>query len=278
MKSSLILLLFSAVGVLSLSPNAFREFAAPDWENLFNGENLDGWDTFLGRPFDKPDQAVFGLNNDSLNVFSVVEVDGAPALRISGAVFGGISTAKEYKNYHLQLQFKWGKEKHEPRLNVPRDSGVLYHGVGNHGDGDGVWLRSQEFQVQQGDCGDYWGVAGAQMDVKTTKMNDSLYQYDPNGTLRTFSQNESQGRHVSKYPDAEKPYGAWNTLDLYCYEGQSAHVVNGVVTMLLSNSKISIGPNEKPLTEGKIQLQSEGAEIFYRNIKIKPLKEFPKDL
>lgn len=58
MKSSLILLLFSVVGVFSLSPGAFSKFAAPDWETLFNGENLDGWDTFLGRPFDKPDQAV----------------------------------------------------------------------------------------------------------------------------------------------------------------------------------------------------------------------------
>lgn len=193
MKSFSILVFFSIVSVFSLAPNAFGKLAAPDWENLFNGENLEGWDTFLGRPFDKPDQGVFGLNNNSSEVFSVVEIDGAPALRISGAVFGGISTEKEYKNYHLQLQFKWGEERYEPRLDAPRDSGLLYHGVGNHGDGDGVWLRSQEFQVQEGDCGDYWGVADAQMDVTATKLNDSLYQYDPNGTLRTFTKVNLRG-------------------------------------------------------------------------------------
>ncbi|HEA29992.1 MAG TPA: DUF1080 domain-containing protein [Leeuwenhoekiella sp.] len=278
MKSLLIILFLGTSVLFLLKQNLSEKPATQDWETLFNGKNLDNWDTFLGRPFDRPDQAIFGFNNDLPEVFSVVEVDGAPALRISGAVFGGISTVKEYQNYHLQLHFKWGKEKHEPRLNAPRDSGLLYHGVGNHGDGDGVWLRSQEFQVQEGDCGDYWGVAGAQVDVKTTKLNDSVYQYDPKATLRTFSQSAPQGRHVKKQPNAEKPSGEWNTLDLYCYKGKSAHVVNGVVTMILNNSQLVLGEDQKPLIKGKIQLQSEGAEVFYRDIKIKPIDKFPEDL
>ena len=278
MKSMLALLFFITFSLSTTAQDKSTTFPAQNWEILFNGENLEGWDTFVGRPYDKPNQEKFGLNNDPLQVFSVVAIDGAPALRISGVVFGGISTLKEYDNYHLQLQFKWGKEKHAPRLNAPRDSGLLYHGVGNHGDGDGVWLRSQEFQIQEGDCGDYWGVAGAGMEVSTTKVNDSLYIYDPNGSVRKFSQNSSYGRHVKKHPDAEKPSGEWNTLDLYCYNGKSAHVVNGMVTMLLNNSNITIDSNTKPLIKGKIQLQSEGAEIFYKNIKIESITEFPADL
>tara|TARA_R110002020_G_scaffold99215_5_gene235649 strand:+ start:131 stop:1018 length:888 start_codon:yes stop_codon:yes gene_type:complete len=258
------------------------------WTSLFNGKDLTGWDTYLGMPYEEgkdvwaqkqqADYNPFGLNNDPLGVFTVVEQDGAPALRISGEVLGGISTVEEYENYHLQLQFKWGEEKHEPRLDAPRDSGILYHGNDEQGTEGGFWLRSQEFQVQEGDCGDYWGVAGAQMDIRAEMTTDSIYQYNPDGILRDFGDHSYLGRHVKKLGDGEKPNGEWNTLDLYCYAGESAHVVNGTVVMQLENSTIIVDSIEKPLTKGKIQLQTEGAEVFYRNIQIKPINKFPETL
>src|SRR5688572_30052811 len=78
---------------------------------LFNGNDLAGWDTYLGPAFDtltgKFDSlSVKGLNNDPDKVFSVVEQDGEPALRVSGNGFGGIATKDEFENYHLTLQFK----------------------------------------------------------------------------------------------------------------------------------------------------------------------------
>jgi hypothetical protein len=42
--------------------------------------------------------------------------------------------------------------------------------------------------------------------------------------------------------------------------GNSAYVVNG---------------QRKPLTTGKIQLQSEAAEVFYKGIMIRPLATMP---
>ena len=256
-----------------------------EWKTLFNGKDLTGWDTFLGMPYEEgmdiwqqrqlPNFKPFGLNNDPLHVFSVVEVDSMPALKLSGLVFGGISTVDEYENYHLQLEFKWGEAKHAPKLDAVRDSGLLYHGVGEQGTEAGFWLRSQEFQVQEHDTGDYWGIAGAHVDVKSEMRVDSVYQYNPNGEFKTFGDKSELGRNVKKNPDGEKPTGEWNTLDLYCYGGKSAHVVNGVVTMVLENSRTIIDSVEKPLTKGKIQLQTEGAEVYYRNIKIKPIKEFP---
>ena len=33
-----------------------------------------------------------------------------------------------------------------------------------------------------------------------------------------------------------------------------------------------------PVSSGKIQLQSEGAELFVKTIQIKPIKEIPKEL
>lgn len=246
------------------------------WQPLFNGQNLTGWDTYLGPAFD-PEKEQWsvdpppGLNRDPDGVFSIVEEDGRQAIRISGERFGGLSTLQEFKNYHLQLQFKWGKKKWPPRQNSKMDSGLLYHAVGPHGADGGFWMRSQEFQIQEGDCGDYWGVAGAVFDIPAVRMPSGEYRYDPAGQLQAFRDNTSIGRHCIKHPDAERPSGEWNTVDLYCFGDTSVHVVNGVVTMVLYHSRQVDNGQEIPLTVGKIQLQSEGAEIFYRAVRIRPI-------
>ena len=86
--------------------------------------------------------APIGLNRDPQQVFSVITEDGAQALRISGEQFGGISTVQAFENYHLQLQFKWGKLKWHLRKNAKMDSGVLYHANGGHGADAGFWMQS----------------------------------------------------------------------------------------------------------------------------------------
>ena len=182
------------------------------WQNLFNGKDLKGWDTYLGTQFtgkgeDKTGMKPIGLNIDPKQTFIVVTEDGEKALRISGEQFGGISTEGVFENYHLQLQFKWGKLKWHPKKNAKMDSGLLYHAVGEHGMDWGFWMQSQEFQIQEGDCGDYWGVAGAIIDVPTKKVNDSTYVYDPLSIKRTFQDKSPNGRHAIKSPDAEKPTG-----------------------------------------------------------------------
>ena len=91
---------------------------------LFNGENLDNWEIYVPQA---------RLNIDSRRVFSVVKIDGKPAIKVSGEHFGGISTFEEYSNYHLSLEFKWGEAKYAPKLGQKRDSGLLYHGVGEQG-------------------------------------------------------------------------------------------------------------------------------------------------
>jgi hypothetical protein len=116
--------------------------------SLFNGKDLTGWDVYIGPAYDTLTKQFagepLGLNNDPLKVFSVVSEDGKPAMRVSGERFGGISTVKEYKNYHLRLEFKWGTLKWHPKRNAKRDSGLLYHAVGEHGADGRFWMRSQE--------------------------------------------------------------------------------------------------------------------------------------
>src|SRR2546425_184518 len=100
--------------VMGLAPGADAP-GSPDpkqkeeWTPLFNGRDLDGWDTWLGKP-NKGTEPV-GLNKDPRGVYSVVTVDGKPAIRITGEIFGAITTKKEFENYHVRLQFKWGEKK-----------------------------------------------------------------------------------------------------------------------------------------------------------------------
>jgi hypothetical protein len=152
---------------------------------LFNGKDLGGWDTWLGKPdrlIDVPGQpkndagdyiGPVGLNRDPKGVFSVVTIDGAPAIRISGEIFGALTSAHEYENYHLRFEFRWGEKKWPPREQRPRDSGCLYHCVGPHGAGSGHWMQSCECQIQEGDCGDFWSVARVIVDVEAVPQNAS---------------------------------------------------------------------------------------------------------
>ena len=253
------------------------------WRQLFNGTNLDGWDTYLGPQFppvgdDRTGVQPIGLNIDPKGVFTVAEVDGAPAIRISGEQFGGISTVEEFENYHLRLDFKWGKNKFHPKENSKMDSGVLYHANGEHGADWGFWMQSQEFQVQEGDCGDYWGVASAVMDVPAKKQGEKDWIYDAKGEMQTFIDKTPTGRHCIRSADNEKPTGEWNTLDLYCFGSTAVHLVNGKVVMMLHNSRRPAAGGFEPLTKGKIQIQSEGAEVFYRNIWLTPISKLPAKL
>lgn len=249
---------------------------------LFNGRNLDGWDTYIGPPLDdagkKLSTIAVGLNNDPKHVFTVVKQGGENVIRISGEQWGGISTTKEYSNFHFKLMFKWGGLSWGQKKNKKKDSGLLYYAVGDHGADYGAWMRSQEFQIEEGNSGDYWGVAGGIQDITVTKKSDTEYVYDPAGQLNTFSEKSKVGRHCIKQGDAEHPSGEWNTLDLYCHGDTSVHVINGKLMMVLYHSSQLERGQVLPLTKGKLQIQSEGAEIFYKDITIEPLASIPAEL
>jgi hypothetical protein len=253
-----------------------------DWIQLFNGKDLSGWDTYLGPLLDDAGKKIsdkpVGLNNDPNHVFSIVNDGAEKVIRISGQEWGGISTKKEYENFHLQLQFKWGTLEWGQKKGKKKDSGLLYFAVGEHGADYWAWMRSQEFQIQEGDSGDYWGVAGGMQDIRAIKKSESEYVYDPKGQLYTFSATSKAGRRCIKGSDAEKPSGEWNTLDLYCHGDTSVHMMNGKVVMVLYNSQQMDNGKAGRLAKGKLQIQSEGPEVFYKDIKIKSLDAIPGEL
>ncbi len=177
-----------------------------------------------------------GLNKDPDTVFSVS--DGL--LHITGKEFGYLVTEKTYSNFHLIAEFKWGEKKFPPREDKPRDNGILYHVVPS----DKVWPRAIECQIQEGDCGDFWLI-----DSVTVIMDGA----------RTAP---TKNTRLIKKLDNEKPTGEWNRIEVISKDGKCTHIVNGVVVNEASDASIR---------SGRIIIQSEGAEIWYRKIEIKEL-------
>ncbi|GAB2942861.1 hypothetical protein GCM10027048_04410 [Hymenobacter coalescens] len=274
-----------------LSQRALTPKSTPTylWTSLLD-QSLSRWEKFVGVPHytvnipghpsgDGMNGIPLGLNNDPLEVFKVITENGQPVLRISGQIYGGLSTRQEYGNYHLKAEVKWGTRKYEPRLNEKRDTGILYHARGNQGAFWNAWMLSQELQIQETDMGDYFPI-GTGVDIKAayrTQDNATNWIYDPAAPLRSFGL-YSPDVHCRRSHNNEKPFGQWNTVELICLGQKSLHVVNGQVVMVLENSR-ERQPNDTqgPLTTGKIQLQSEGAEAYFRNIRIRPIAEIPSE-
>jgi Domain of Unknown Function (DUF1080) len=277
-------LLFAlAAGVFTTAVNA-----AETWKPLWNGKNLDGWSMFQAIPdaaWDVPGLKrdangkylePIGLDRDPLHVFTIDNVDGQPAIHVSGQGFGTITTKESFSNFHLRLQVKWGEKKWGIKLNALRDCGLLYFCHGPLGVEHGQWPRSVEFQIQEHEMGDLYALM-TRVTVNARKEG-RLWLYDPQGQPTLFEQKAPISNRCVKLGDPEKPNGEWNTLDLYCIGADSIHVVNGVVVMRLQNAERIDGAAPAPLSSGQISLQTEGAEVFYRQVEITPISAFPAEL
>jgi hypothetical protein len=173
-----------------------------------------------------------GLNADPNHVFTVEK----GVVHVSGTEFGYFITKEEYKDYYLRAEFKWGEGTFAPRQGQARDSGILYNIQGPNK----VWPRSVEFQINEGCTGDFW-------------MIDRF--------------NKGEFKNVTGVRDPtnelEKPHGKWNVVELVNRDGHVWQYVNGK----LANEGTDAFP-----ASGKILFQSEGAEVFFRNMKVYPLK------
>lgn len=261
-----------------------------DWTKLLD-ENLSQWDNYLSyrhsenyngdQPKDEQGNLIppIGANNDRYGVFTIVEEDNEQVLRISGEIYGAVTTKKEYKNYHLRLKVKWGDKIYPPREKLLKDSGILYHATGPNGaEHWRSWMLSQEFQVMQGHFGDYWSQANSAIDIRAYPPEYIMSTVaDKSQSFIPLGQGEEIPGYCMRSANYEKPHGEWNMLELICFEGKSIHIVNGEVVMILKNSRYVKDGNKIPLEKGKIQLQSEAAEVFYKDIEIRELESLPAE-
>lgn len=246
-------------------------FSAYSQKSLFNGKNLENWDIFLGSPV--PEFEDLAKQATAQSTYEVISLDGQKVIHVSGDINAALATKKEYENYHLRMEFKWGE-----KVYGKRNSGLLYHSFGPFGAAFGTWMATIELQMMHQNLGDTYLMVNTYCESAITKSGDgNSYMYDSQGNPIPFSETDN-GRSVKKAFDAEKPIGEWNTIDLYCYGQTTVHVINGQTLMVNTNcSKIENGL-KVPLTKGKIQIQSEGGEFFIRKVEVKKIKGIPSDL
>jgi hypothetical protein len=280
-----------AILFLFVSCTSKKAETTSEWTNLLD-ENLSQWHIYQsfenmgsdGKPVLNTDGTTpepIGYDKNKENVFSVIKEKDELVLHINGKTYGCLFTKQDYRNYHLKLQYKFGTAKYAPRLDKAMDSGILYHSQGAAGvDYWHSWMLGQEFQVMEagtdeGVSGDYWPIANAQINISAANEKDAKYIYNPKADVVGFGAN-NPGGHCAAIANYTSPSNEWTTLELICFEGKSVHIVNGKVAMALENSAYWNGTESLPLVEGKIQLQCEAAEIFYKNIQIKEINEFPE--
>jgi hypothetical protein len=231
---------------------------------LFNGKDLTNFYTYLQD---------FGKNNDPKKVFTVA--DGM--IRVSGEVWGCFTTEKEYENYHLVVEFKWGQKTYAPREKAARDSGVLLHGVGEDGAAGGSWLESIECQMIEGGTGDLILVKGkgptptvnATVEYRGEKSKQPYFNPDYKPVKITSRVNwyghDPAWKDVLGFrgkQDVENKVGEWNTLECICEGDNITIVLNGRIVNKCTGASLS---------RGKILFQSEGAEVFFRRIDLWPI-------
>lgn len=284
MKKNILLVLSFAMllNCTSESQQASDPQRSNGWINLLD-HDLSQWDSYLSYRFkpgydgSKPEEEPIGLNkSEAQSVFSIEnkkEQNETPILKISGEIYGAIITKEIYENYHLKMKVKWGNKKWDPRKNLLRDSGILYHSVGSYGaEYWRSWMQAQELQIMEGHMGDYWSQATSAMDVRAYTPE---YIMNPIGSisqpfLSVGHKQNIQGL-VIRSDNHESPNGKWTELELITYQGKSLHIVNGHIVMVLKNSRYEKGGKMIPLTKGKIQIQSEAAEVYFKDIQIKKI-------
>ncbi|TXG37316.1 3-keto-disaccharide hydrolase [Seonamhaeicola maritimus] len=258
---------------------------ADNWNDLID-KDLSKWDTYLSyqiqpgydgsQPKNKKGELIppIGLNKPGYDVFTTIQEGDNTIIKNTGEYYGCLITKGEFKNYHFQLKYKWGNKTWAYRKNLLKDSGILYHSTGPMAaEYWRSWMLSQEFQIMEGHTGDFWSQANSAIDIRAYKPESNL---DPlaheSQDYLSITRHGPYGNYCMRSGNYEKAHGEWNTLDLYCFEGKSLHVVNGEVVMILKNSRyIDENGNSIPLIKGKIQLQSEAAELFFKDIRIREI-------
>jgi putative heme-binding domain-containing protein len=229
---------------------------------LFNGKDINGFYTFLKER---------GRDNDPKGVFTVH--DGV--LRISGEEWGVLVTQEEYGNYHLIAEYRWGDVTYPPRADRARNSGILVHGTGRDGGRKGLWLYSFELQVIEGGTGNIFllgdGSDAFSMTSSAVLGQDGRARFyrpgEPPVTLHgsgrvNWLDCDPDWKDVKGFRgprDRERPPGEWNRFECIARGDTLTVILNGQVV----NRCTQVRP-----ARGRIQLQSEGAEIHFRRLEL----------
>ena len=232
---------------------------------LFNGKDLSGFTTWLKDTGRADPRKVYTVENGMIH--------------ISGEGMGYLATEKAYRNYHLLLEYQWGK--YTTNSKVARNSGLLLHAIGPDGGARGGFMTCLECQIAQGCEGDLIVIRGADergkaipatVTCETEVGPDGKMRWKRGGTKTVYSGKQfwwsmhepffrelldTRGRD-----DVASPLGQWTKIECLCDGGRVTIKINGVTV----NECFDAYPSA-----GKILLENEGSEIYFRNIELRPL-------
>jgi hypothetical protein len=161
-------------------------------------------------------------------------------LRSKGTPKGYLYTDRDYTNFVLSLDWRW------PPGKKPGNGGVLLRMTGPNR----IWPKSLEAQLNAGDAGDFWGLAGYRLTGPAERMK-SLEHPQFGGLV-----------NLKKLKPLEKEPGQWNHYEIRA-EGQT-------VTLSINGELVNraTGCDAVP---GKICLTAEGDQYEFRNVRLAPL-------
>lgn len=247
---------------LATTLTAAENPAADGTVQLFDGKSLDNFDTFVFGQ---------GFNHDPDGVFTVV--DGM--IRVEGMPYGYFITKEEYGDFFLRTEFRWGEATHGRRKDKARDSGILYRAVEVEARAEAatsngrIWPKCLEFQIMEGGTGDVILLGGAELTVRGVRKGGArgiqIDRFDKTDLGRQDGW-PTHYRAPAGFRDpnneVEKPHGEWNILEMIAEGDRVKYWVNG--TLVMEGSEASLG-------KGRILFQSEGSELFFRSIEVRPL-------
>ena len=168
-------------------------------------------------------------------------------------------TKQSFRRFYLRAEFKWGEGTYGERAGKARDSGVLYCVQGE----PKVWPQSVEFQIQEGQTGDFWLTDGAAL----TGADGRRVTGPPGSAVNIGHKDKGPETNVAGFRNTsgefEKPHGEWNLLELVDDGKTVRQYVNGHLA--------NVGTDAFP-AEGKVLFQSEGSEIWFRGLAVAALK------
>jgi hypothetical protein len=255
-----------ALGLLALCAATLLPARAAESVALFDGKDIGKWYTFIRE---------HGKDKDPNGNFAVK--DGV--LRVAGKEWGGLVTRDEYANYELRAEFTWGGKVWPPRDKTARDSGLLVHSTGTDGAVAMSWQDGLQCNMLEGATGDI-SITGsnkkyrfkAQVEERPAGKKNGFYwkegaparEFNPGDRL-LWSGRDPAWENVLGFRgknDVEKPVGEWNTLVVTLKADTMTVRLNGTVVSRATDLGV---------TRGRIQIQSEGAEVFFRKIILTPL-------
>jgi hypothetical protein len=233
----------------------------------FNGKDLTGFTQWVQESDRDETTKHYGVK------------DGC--IHITGQGMGYLATEQAYQNYELAVEYKWGDRTDGSKY--VRNSGILLHATGPEGNARGIWMASVEVQLAQGCEGDLIVIRGKDEQGKvipvkitsdTVTAADGRTRWDKSGKRTEYmgkqfwwSNHEvdfkelldTRGKH-----DVASPLEEWTQVECICSGDRITVKINGKTV----NECYNVFP-----AGGKILLENEKNEIYFRNLEIRPLEK-----